>query len=112
MQVIFTKPDPNLRPYVQGYYYIELDNTGAGTPLDIHPVGYNTMAFTWQSGVFSSTVGRYDFSLSYHGFISRHIRLTPLQSRIKMVVVSFTATGASQLFGVAQNGLLNQIVPI
>lgn len=104
-------PHPALRPYVNGYFYIELE-TGTNTaPLDIHPLGYNTMAFTLHSeAVFSANNGDYDFSLSYHGYICKHISLAPLAPLIKMVIVSFTSTGAVQLFRIAQHDLLNQIV--
>lgn len=112
MQISFTSPDPILQPYVRRYFYIELDKAAAETPLDIHPVGYNTMAFTLDAGVFGDATGPYNFSLSYHGYIAKHIQLTPLVPRIKMVIVSFTATGATRLFGLSQHNLLNQIVAL
>lgn len=113
MKVFFTNPHPALRRYVNGYFYIELDAGPTSIPLDIHPVGYNTMAFTLNPRkVFRSAGGDYDFSLSYHGYICKHIPLIPLVPFIKMVVVSFTATGAAQLFRVGQHELVNQIHPI
>ncbi|WP_161554537.1 AraC family transcriptional regulator [Sinomicrobium soli] len=111
MLISFTLPDPALRPYVKGYFYIELEAKPNAAPLDIHPVGYNTIAFTLNPKVFSSNDNDYDFSLSYHGYICKHISLLPLTPLIKMIVVSFTATGAAQLFRIPQHELLNQIVP-
>lgn len=110
MQVSFTYPHPALQPYVRGYFCIELDAKPNAPPLDIHPVGYSTIAFTLKPKVFRSEGNDYDFSLSYHGYICRHISLLPLVHHIKMVVVSFTPTGTAQLFRIPQNELLNQIV--
>lgn len=113
MQLVFTNSHQALRPYVNGYYYIELEVGPDAQPLDIHPVGYHTMAFTLNSKqVFRSTESEYDFNLSYHGLICEHISLFPLAPKIRMVVVSFTSTGASRLFGVSQHELINQIHPI
>jgi len=113
MQVSFTHPHPALKPYVKGYFYIELDTNSSSAPLDIHPVGYNTMAFTLSPRqVFKSNKVDYGFSLSYHGYICEHFSLIPLVSCIKMVVVSFTATGATRLFRISQHELINQILPI
>lgn len=110
MQVSFINPHPALQPYVKGYFYIELDTSCSSVPLDIHPIGYHTMAFTLGSQqVFKSMSGNYDFNLSYHGYICKHISLIPLIQSIKMVVVSFTATGAAQLFNVSQHQLINHI---
>lgn len=113
MQVSFTYPHPLLRPYIKGYYHIALD-CSSSEPLDIHPIGYNTIAFTLNpQAVFKPDGGEdYNFSLSYHGYICKHISLTPLQPFISMIVVSFTTTGAPELFGVSQPELINQIVPI
>lgn len=104
MRVSFTYSHPGLRPYVKGYYCIELD-CFTRQPLDIHPIGYNTMAFTLSpNAAFKPDQGQqFDFNLSYHGFISKHISLIPLQACIKIVIVSFTNTGVSQLFGLAQS---------
>ncbi len=113
MQFVFTPSHQALRPFVNGYYYIELDAGPDARPLDIHPVGYHTMAFTLNSRqVFRSTASEYDFNLSYHGLICEHISLFPMAPKINMVVVSFTSTGASRLFGVSQHQLINQIHPI
>ncbi len=113
MQVSFTYPHPALQSYVKGYFYIELEAGSPLVPLDIHPIGYNTMAFTLNHHqVFRSINNDYDFSLSYHGYICKHISLMPLVPLIKMVVVSFTATGAAQLFSISQHQLLNQIHPV
>lgn len=113
MQVSFTHPHPILKPYVEGYYYIALD-CSSSDPLDIHPIGYNTIAFTLNpQAVFKPDSGSdYNFNLSYHGYISKYISLIPLQAFIKMIVVSFTTNGASQLFGISQPELINQIIPI
>ena len=111
MQVSFIYPHPALQPFVNGYFFIELDAKPNAATLDIHPVGYNTIAFTLSPNVFSSNGHDYDFSLSYHGFIAKHISLKPLAPLIKMIVVSFTPTGAIQLFRISQHELLNQIVP-
>lgn len=113
MRVSFTHSHPDLRPYIKGYYCIELDGL-CTKPLDIHPIGYNTIAFTLSpQAAFKPNQGlQYNFNLSYHGFISKHISLIPLQTRIKIVMVSFTNTGVSQLFGVSQSDLINQIVPL
>lgn len=113
MQVSLTHPHPMLKPYVKGYYYIVLD-CSSSEPLDIHPIGYNTIAFTFNPhAVFKPDNGRgYNFNLSYHGYISKYISLTPLQPFISMIVVSFTTTGAFQLFGISQPELVNQIIPI
>ena len=113
MQVHFTGSHPALQPFVNGYYYIELHLGPTAPILDIHPLGYHTMAFTLNpQQVFRTKDTNYDFSLSYHGFICQHIELTPLVPSIKMVVVSFTATGASELFKVSQHQLVNQVIPI
>lgn len=113
MRVSFTYSHPSLRPYIKGYYCIELD-CDSTEPLDIHPIGYNTIAFTLSpKAAFRPNKGQqYDFNLSYHGFISKHISLIPLQSCIKILIVSFTNTGISQLFGVCQSELINQIIPL
>src|SRR5690554_1499892 len=113
MRLRFIHPHPNLKPFIKGYYYIELDCI-PDKPLDIHPIGYNTIAFTFNPGTaFRSNNGlNYNFNLSYHGYISKHISLIPLQSSIKMVVVSFQTTGTSQLFGIYQPDLVNQIIQI
>ncbi|HZH54422.1 MAG TPA: AraC family transcriptional regulator [Sphingobacteriaceae bacterium] len=113
MRVSFTYSHPSLRPYIKGYYCIELD-CHAAEPLDIHPIGYNTIAFTLNpKAAFKPDQGRqYDFNLSYHGFISKHISLIPLQASIKVVIVSFTNTGISQLFGICQSEVINQIIPL
>lgn len=113
MQLDFTNPHPALRPFVKGYFYIELNLGSSPPPLDVHPIGHNTMAFTLHpKAVFSSNNENYNFSLSYHGHICKHISIQPLTLHIKMVIVSFTATGATQLFGISQHELINQIVPI
>lgn len=113
MQVVYSPPHRALQPYVKGYYYIELDMGPDAGPLDVHPLGHHTMAFTLNGRqLFRSPGNAYDFSLSYHGLICEHTSLTPLVPQINIVLVSFTATGASQLFGLSQHQLINEIHPI
>lgn len=111
MQVKFTYPHSALKPYVNGYFYIEFEAEFDAEPLDIHPIGYNTIAFTLTPNAFCSVDSIYNFSLSYHGYICKHISLVPLVPVIKIIVVSFTSTGAAELFQISQHELLNQIVP-
>lgn len=113
MVVEFASPHDFLKPFVRGYFQVELEAMDLSQPLDIHPLGFHTMAVTLNAkAAFGSANGDYDFNVSFHGYICKHISLIPLTSSVKMIVVSFTETGASQLFNMPQRDTINQILPI
>ncbi len=115
MQTRLYLPTIALQPYIQGYMYSSVGNSGSKQKLelDLFPVGHGMLAFILDEEhfLFNPDSNRnYNVRFNFTGQLDRYIHLNT--SSASIVYAAFKPYGAFRLLGIPQHLLTNECTSI